>query len=103
MYKRNDKGELINEDGVAYGDVTKARVGQDATYRIGSDKYAGRIIAMSKTGHRVTWQRVNEDTGPQASFTREFTRRRDGTYMAIGSKHGDLVLGFALTALDMGF
>lgn len=77
--------------------------GLPATYRIGSDKYAGRIIAVSKTGHRCTWQRVDLTGAAVPTFTKECTRRAGGRYMVIGSKHGDLVLGVAHTDLDRGF
>lgn len=80
---------------------TKAREGMAATYCIGSDRYAGRIIAASKTGHRATWQRVEVDG--KVGMTHECTLRRDGTYYVIGSKYGHLILGVAKTDLDAGF
>jgi hypothetical protein len=75
-----------------------------ATYRIGSDAYAGKLIAVSSTKHRVTWVRYEESTGiTNTGMTKEFTRRRDGRYLAIGSKCGSLELGVAKTDLDPGF
>ncbi len=81
----------------------KPCVGMPATHHIGSDSYGGRIIAVSKTGHRVTWQRVASDGTSQANFVHEYSRRRDGRYLEIGSKHGTLELGIARTVLDEGF
>ncbi len=81
----------------------KPYVGMPATHHIGSDSYGGRIIAVSKTGHRVTWQRVASDGTSQANFVHEYSRRRDGRYLEIGSKHGTLELGIARTVLDEGF
>jgi hypothetical protein len=75
--------------------------GMPATYVIGSDQYAGRIVAHSSSKHRVTWQRVHADG--KAGMTHECTRRRDGTYYVLGSKHGHLKLGVAQTFLDEGF
>lgn len=72
-------------------------VGMHATYCIGSDQYGGMLIAVSPTRHRVTWQRSG------GGSTHECTKRRDGTYRSIGSKHGYLKLGFATTQLDEGF
>ena len=84
-------------------------IGTPATYRSGSNKYAGKIIAVSKSGHRVTWQRVYEagttlDIHGNA-WKQEFTRRRDGSYVAAGTALAMfyLVLGEATTALDEGF
>lgn len=75
----------------------KPVVGLAATYTIGSDSYGGFIIAVSKTGHRCTFR--NES----GAIVREFTRRKLGEYMAIGSKYGYLSLGYAETKLDPGF
>lgn len=71
--------------------------GMPATYVIGSDQYGGRIIAHSKTRHRVTFQ--NES----GHITHEFTRRSNGIYYDIGSKHGYLKLGISKTILDEDF
>ena len=86
------------------GDLGLPYVGMPASYRIGSDQYGGRLIAISPTAHRVTWQRMHDNNGTAvAGMVREFTRRRSGEYYAIGSKHGHLKLGVAKTALDEGF
>jgi hypothetical protein len=74
---------------------TVPHVGMDATYRIGSDRYAGKIIAVSGTRHRCTFS--------NGRLVKECTRRRNGAYKAIGSDHGDLVLGVAVQDLDPGF
>lgn len=79
--------------------------GMLATYVIGSDQYGGRLIAVSPTRHRVTWQRMtahNRDV-PVPGTVHECTRRRNGTYYVLGSKCGHLKLGVAKTALDEGF
>lgn len=76
----------------------KPYVGMSATYGIGSDYYGGSIIAVSKTGHRCTWQRDG-----QPGFTKECTKRSCGTYIVIGSKYGYLKLGVSKTDLDQGF
>jgi serine/threonine protein phosphatase PrpC len=81
-----------------------ANVGDPATYVIGSDQYAGKLIAVSATKHRVTWVRHEESTGvTNTGMTKEFTRRRNGTYYAIGSKYGYLKIGVAKTILDECF
>lgn len=87
------------------GDLGVPYVGMPASYCIGSDQYGGRVIATSPTLHRVTWQRmagVNSDV-PVPGMVKEFTRRINSTYYAIGSKHGHLKLGVAKTDLDEGF
>lgn len=78
-------------------------VGLDATYRIGSDLYAGRITAVNPTGHTFTWVRTDCNGALVPTFTKEATRRRNGEYLAKGSKHGSFVLGVARTDLDQGF
>lgn len=75
--------------------------GMPATLGIGSDSYGGKIVAVSRTGHRCTWQRVNKDG--TTGRVEEFTRRRDGAYLKIGSNHTYLTLGVAKTDLDAGF
>jgi hypothetical protein len=78
--------------------------GQPATYVIGSDQYAGKIIVVSRTGHTAVWQRVNDSTGEaHEGFTVQLTRRRNGEYRATGSRHGYVKLGIAKTSLDEGF
>lgn len=68
-----------------------------ATFVIGSDQYGGKLIVVSPTRHRVTFQ------SESGRITHEFTRRRDGRYMMLGSKCGYLKLDVAKTALDEGF
>lgn len=60
-------------------------IGMPCTYQIGSDKYAGRVVEVSKSGHKVT---VQLGTRPE---TNVFTRRKDGYYFARGSNHGLLI------------
>jgi hypothetical protein len=72
-------------------------VGMPATYVIGSDQYGGKLIVVSPTRHRVTFQ------SESGRITHEFTRRSNGTYYRIGSKHGYLKLGVAKTSFDEGF
>jgi hypothetical protein len=86
--------ELINE--------VRPYVGMLASYVIGSDQYAGRLIYVSKTGHAVTWAR-GEESDKAHVFIHHMTRRRNGEYKAIGSKYGYLKLGVAKTNLDPGF
>lgn len=90
---------FVNEDpdDKLLADLGVPYVGMPASFRIGSDQYGGKIIAHSPTRHRVTFQ--NES----GRITHEFTKRRNGTYYAIGSKHGYLKLGVAKTDLDEGF
>jgi hypothetical protein len=76
--------------------------GMLASYVIGSDQYSGRLIYVSKTGHAVTWAR-GEESDKYHGFTHHMTRRRDGVYKSIGSKHGYLKLGVSQTILDEGF
>jgi len=82
--------KLLADLGVVYE-------GMPASYCIGSDQYGGRIVAHSRTRHRATFR---SDSG---AITREFTRRRTGEYLAIGSRYGYLKLGTAKTILDEGF
>lgn len=91
MNEQDQDDKLLGELGMPY-------VGMPATYMIGGDQYAGKIIAISKTRHRVTWQR-----GEGGSYAHECTRRRNGVYYVLGSKYGYLKLGVAKTILDEGF
>jgi hypothetical protein len=83
----------------------KPYVGMHATYRIGSDQYAGIITEVSKTGHQVTWSRTEDlqKTRPAYEWSKRCSRRRNGEYLVVGSKHGSLKLGVASTFLDEGF
>jgi hypothetical protein len=80
----------------------KPYVGMLATYVIGSDQYAGILIEVSKTGHQVTWQRV-DGAGLVRSHIHRCSRRSNGEYIQVGSKYGHLELGVAKTVLDEGF
>lgn len=74
-----------------------AHVGMLATYRIGSDSYAGRVTVVSKTKHQLVF------TSESGNIVKVCTRRRDGAYLVRGSKHGSIVLGRATQSLDEGF
>jgi hypothetical protein len=87
----------MDQDDKILADLGFPYEGMPASYVIGSDQYGGKIIAHSPTRHRVTFQ--NES----GHITHEFTRRSDGTYYRIGSKHGYLKLGVSKTILDEGF
>jgi hypothetical protein len=89
---------MIDQDDKLLADLGVVYVGMPATYVIGSDQYAGKIIEASTTRHRITWQREGN-----VGITKELTRRRNGTYYAIGSKYGYVKLGVAKTILDEGF
>jgi hypothetical protein len=93
--------EQAAADDKLLADLVIPYVGMPATYVIGSDQYAGKLVAVSPTRHRVTWQRVREDGF--LLIAHECTRRRNGTYYVLGSKHGHLKLGVAKTVLDEGF
>src|SRR5271166_6160432 len=74
----------------------KPYVGMPATYRIGSDAYAGKITEVLRNGKTVVWTRTNDATGELVpGFTNRCTLRRFGRYIATGGNHGDLKLGVA--------
>jgi hypothetical protein len=88
--------ELAREE-LIINNVSKPYVGMSASYVSGSDQYAGTLVAVSKTGHQVTWQRAGE------SWVRVCSRRRNGEYIQVGGKYGHLKLGVAKNVLDEGF
>lgn len=81
-------------------------VGDPATYSVGSDAYPATVVAVSKSGHRVTLQdddwKVTSGTvqdgsatysytpNPRAA-TRVATRRADGKYRLAGWERGGFV------------
>jgi hypothetical protein len=65
------------------------KVGDGATYCIGSDRYAGTIIEVSPSGKTVLFQK---ERNPNGSVT-TFTLRRDGTYKAVGMTYATLIPG----------
>lgn len=79
------------------------KIGLPASYIIGSDQYGGVLISMSPTRHRVTWQHLHPSNGFGPLGAKEFTRRADGRYRALGSNSGRLLLGVAETKLDPSF
>jgi len=79
-------------------------VGMLAAYVIGSDQYGGKLVAVSQTGHKVTWQRMDDVSGfINPHFLKTLSRRRNGEYLVVGGKYGHLKLGTAKTILDQGF
>jgi hypothetical protein len=58
-------------------------------------------LIAGRTGHRCTFQHIGRDGKP--GRVQEFTRRRDGTYIELGSTCGYLSLGHAETRLDPSF
>lgn len=74
-------------------------VGTRASYAVGSDRYPCTVVAVSRSGHRVTVRDVNvtvwtpfpdsrgvefEDNGKGRVTV--YTRRQDGTYREVGSR-----------------
>jgi hypothetical protein len=81
-------------------------VGDEATYSVGSDSYPATVVAVSKSGHRVTLQDANwtvtsgsmHDGSAQYSYeanpsgpTRVATRRANGDYRLQGWDRGGFV------------
>lgn len=77
------------------------KVGDEVSYNFGSDSYPAEVIAVSKSGHKVTVRQlevmvVNGDyTGPQDYVTMSdengsvynFTRRERGHYQMSGANY----------------
>jgi hypothetical protein len=78
-------------------------IGDGASYGIGSDRYAGTIVAASPTGHRVIFQYDDakwDFSKEEYTYTRNllagtmvFTRRKDGGYRPLFSNCGGLGRG----------
>lgn len=84
----------IFKDGVALN-PRRPVVGELATYCIGSDRYAGEVVAVSKSGHKLTFRR----RGTRSD--RDFYRQANGDY---GSRDcGTIGLGYADDYLDPSF
>lgn len=86
-------------------------VGDGATECVGSDRYAGTVVQVSRTGHAV-WVQTDTATmsqtegggyfsdnqvwnckpNPNGRITK-FTRRRNGFYYAVGTNYVRLVPG----------
>ena len=81
-------------------------VGDPATYSVGSDSYPATVVAVSKSGHRVTlqdddWKVVSGsmvDGSAKYTYspypqgpTRVATRRADGSYRLVGWSSGGWV------------
>lgn len=81
-------------------------VGTPGFFILGSDRYPCTVIAISKTGHRITVQQDEvqrwaphpdcygmEFRRNAAGRVTTFTRRRDGRYREQGANYGYLSLG----------
>jgi hypothetical protein len=75
-------------------------VGMPCTYGIGSDTYAGKVLAVSKSGHRVT---VNIGDGDVRVFTRRTRHGLVTGYVPAGRPCGYLTLGVARDYRDPSF
>lgn len=80
--------------------IFKPQVGDACTKYIGSDRYAGTIVAVSKSGKRVTWRQdetISADghEGPfgrqrydylpvENGYTMEFSLRKSGSWRVVG-------------------
>ena len=99
-------------------EVTTPEVGMGCTMGIGSDSYAGTIIEVSRTGHRVVVQcdkaTRTDNNGMSGSQeyqyepnpngrTEVFTRRRNGRYLARGTTYHYLALGYRRQYQDPSF
>ncbi len=93
----NDAQEKLNQfyDKTINGNLPKPYVGMPATYCIGGDSYATKIETVTKGLNIVTVILFNQ--------VREFTLRKNGRYMQLGSTCGVLRLGEAIDHLDPNF
>lgn len=93
-------------------------VGDGATYSVGSDRYAGTVIEVSKSGHRVVVQNdiaVAKHDNPYTESQeyeyspdpngriKVFTRRKNGIYRVQGWKHGACWFGYRAQYEDPHF
>lgn len=110
-------GSLINHLMDSSWQSLQPEVGMGATFVQWSDREAGTIIEVSKTGHRLVWQEdraTRIDTNgmsdaQQYSYESDpggsrltFTRRRDGSYRLLGSQ-SRLLLGVRDKHYDYSF
>lgn len=72
-------------------------VGVPCTYAIGSDRYAGFVVSVSKSLHRIV-ANLGAHLGD-----RTFTRRKRGSYVEAGRSCGHLWLGTAENHRDPSF
>lgn len=92
-------GSLINMIAGNSTDTVEPEIEMGATLIMWSDRHAGTIIGVSKTGHRIEWQRdkatrtdgLGMTDAQQYSYERNrhaavetFTRRKDGSYRIRG-------------------
>jgi hypothetical protein len=76
--------------------VQQPPVGEPATYNIGSDSYAGEVVAVRREGKEITIQ--------TAIGLHTFTyRRKSGYYKLKGTDVGILTLGVAVDKRDPNF
>lgn len=99
-------------------EITVPEVGMGCTMGIGSDSYAGTIIEVSRTGHRVVVQQDkatrtdNNGMSESQEYSYErnpngkkdvFTRRRNGRYLGVGTTYFYLGLGYRRQYQDPSF
>lgn len=73
-------------------------VGCEATYGIGSDSYAGRIVKVSPSGKKIAFAHEGSEV---ASF--EATLRSNGRFRPVGSDSGYVAIGYARDYRDPSF
>lgn len=110
-------GSLINQIMDNSWQSLEPAVGMGATLVCWSDRHAGTIVDVSRTGYRVVWQRDRatrlDSNGmsdsqryaysPEPASAREtFTRRKDGSYRLVGTKQR-LLLGVRDEHYDYSF
>lgn len=110
-------GSLINEIMDNSSQSLQPEVGMGATMAGWTDRYAGTIIEVSKTGHRLVWQEDRatrtDDNGmsdaQSYSYERNpdsppltFTRRKDGSYR-VAKGQTRLLLGVRDKHYDYSF
>lgn len=110
-------GSLINELMENASQSLQPEVGMGATLVSWSDRHAGTIASVSRTGHQILWQRdrairmdergmtdaqeYRYERDANAAFE-TFTRRRDGTYRVKGGT-SRLLLGVRDEHYDYSF
>lgn len=110
-------GSLVNHLMDQSGDAAKVEVGVGATMVMWSDRHAGTVVEVSRTGHRLVWQedkatRTDSNGMSDAqsySYERDpngravvFTRRKDGSYRQTGGS-ARLLVGVRQSYHDYSF
>ena len=98
-----------------------AKIGDWATYCIGSDRYPYEVIEVSKSGHKIVLHELNatvisgscHDGSAHYEYSKNpegygsilvATRRKDGTYRAVGCRnYGAVHIGIARMYRDPSF